>query len=605
MGESGGIIRNKLRPIPDFWQIHGHSWFQFQTGPSGDQTGRVDALTRAAFDIEYMGWRNRAFTGARAMANGRQMGGWTRAMQPRGIPGRAAPYANDGGATILCWAWNDAATYGLQNAATRQSLVDCHRSVISRCRASSVWETTNAARWAFTNWTLTQPGLDTSTNNTLRQVTVTTTNNATLTLPTDYDGGVVAVGFLLRPGATGVTLTITGTAATAAGFSGTTFYTGGGGQGTSEYGYTVKRFTTMTAANAGQTIIFTCTGLDASAPIGFLDSAWIESKTPPPVIVCNLHKSIINGANYGYYGAFNNTWSGTSTRTEAQMDADVDTYNGQLATMVATDFDGMVQIADVDQALNPGGVKGIANKTSDGIHPNEFGAGPIVDAIVAAKDRMTPPAGAWGTTLSFNGPAPRAGVVQRPHPLAYPYNGPDVMGRTDAAGVVPGAAGDLWAFPYVITGARETYSAFSIEVTTVGTVTSTWRFAVYDDVDQIGYPQILMPGSDPTTSAAFSPGIVSTGMRDSGSFNLGAGFVADPGFYWLVCKIDTLGTSQQIRTVAGQTLMVPSRIAAGTPVLATGYKLTGQGTGALPSAFPLAAVPTAGPAPALSFKRSK
>src|SRR3954469_13181444 len=100
MGEFGGLVRRRVNPIPDFWQIHGHSWFQFQTGPSGDQTGRVDALTRAAFDIEYTGWRNRALTGARITQPGRAVGGWNRAAVARGLTNRSAPYAPDGGATI-------------------------------------------------------------------------------------------------------------------------------------------------------------------------------------------------------------------------------------------------------------------------------------------------------------------------------------------------------------------------------------------------------------------------------------------------------------------------------------------------------------------------
>lgn len=597
MGEYGGVVRVPKRPTPDFWQIHGHSWFQFQTGPSGFQDGRVDALTRAAFDIEYTGWRNRAMSGARITQPGRSVGGWSRAVTARGPVARSAPYAPDGGATILCWAWNDAAAAGLQNASARSAIVDTHRAVISRCRASSVWNVTDAARWAFTNWTVQASGLDLSSSGTTRSSSITTTNSATLTLPTDYDGGTVAIAFLLRPGTTGGTVTFSGTA----GVTGT-FYSGGGGQVGTDHAYTVKRITNLTSANAGQTIILTSTQIDASGII-FLDSAWVESRTPPPVIVCNLHKSIV-ASNYGYTNAFSTTWSASGTRTESAMDADVDTYNAALAAMVA-EFDGMVQIADVNEAINPGGVKGVLAKTSDGIHPNEFGAGPIVDEIVKAKDRMVRPAGSFGETLSFNGPAPRAGMLEFPHPLAYPYHGPHVAGAAYTAAAVPGASGDVWAFPFWITEARSTFMNLSLEVTTVGTVTSTWRWAIYDDIDRVGYPQIQVPQSDTTTSAAFSPGIASTGMKDSSGLVGGFGFVADPGLYWIVVKIDSLGTSQQIRLVTGQSLWVPNRVAAGTPVVAAGFKLTGQGTAALPSAFPSGAIPTAGPAPAISLKRSK
>lgn len=599
MGEYGGVVRLPKRPVPDFWQIHGHSWFQFQTGPSGFQDGRVDALVRSAFDIEYTGWRNRAMSGARITQPGRHVGGWSRAVTARGVAGRSAPYAPDGGATILCWAWNDAAAMGFQNASARSAVVDTHRAVISRCRASSIWNVTDAARWAFTNWTLQGSGLDLSSGGSTRSISVTTTNNATLTLPADYDGGTVAIAFLLRPGATGGTVTFSGTA----GVTGT-FYSGGGGQVGTDHAYTVKRITNLTAANAGQTIILTCTSLDASSPIIFLDSAWVESRTPPPVIVCNLHKSIV-AASYGYTNAFSTTWSASGTRTESQMDADVDLYNSALQAMVA-EFDGMVQIADVNEAINPGGVKGVLAKTSDGIHPNEFGAGPIVDAIVAAKDRMIRPAGSFGETLSFNGPAPRSGQVQVPHPLAYPYHTPEIFNPVYTAAAVPGASGDVWAFPYVITGARETYMNLALEVTTVGTVGATVRWALYDDVDWVGYPQQQVPQSDTTTAAAFTVPIASTGVKDSSGLVGGFGFVADPGLYWIVIKIDGLGTSQQWRLVAGNTMNVPNRIAAGTnPGAYVGLKLTSQGTAALPGTFPAGAIPTVGPAPAIMIKRTK
>jgi hypothetical protein len=589
------LVLQKDRPTPDFWQIHGHSWFQFQTGPSGDQTGRTDALFRSAMDIEYTGWRNRALSGARICANGRNLGGWSRAITARGITNRSAPYAPDGGATVLCWAINDMGQYGGQNATARQTIVDTHRACISRCRASSTWDV-STAKWTFSNWGSVAGGLDLSSAGTTRQCTVTTANNATFTIPADYTGETLVFGFLLRPGSTGGTVTFSGTA----GLTGT-FATGGGGQSSTEHAYTVKRFTTLTSANAGQTVIITCTALDTTAPSVFLDAAWVESKTPPPVIVCDLAKSA-TGSGYGYYNAFYNTWSASSTRSEASMDADVDAYNTLLYSMIG-EFDGMVQPAYMDQAINPGGVKGVATKTSDGIHPNELGAGAVVDALVDARNRMTPPATAFGYTLSFNGPSPRAGQLQRPHPLVTPYHTFEVTNATFSAAAP--TAGTLWAFPFIITEARSTYMNLAVEVVAAGTVTATVRWGIYDDVDWVGYPQQQVPSTDTTTSAALSLPL-SVGVKDSANMVSGFGMVADPGLYWLAIKCDAAGTGQTWRLVAGHTLLVPQRIAAATnPALYTGWAITGQGTTALATQFPSGAVPTAGPAPALMIKRSK
>ena len=57
------IIRTDQPPLPDYWWIFGHSWFNYATGPF-DQTGRVDAQLRAALDVEYHNWGKRAVVGA-------------------------------------------------------------------------------------------------------------------------------------------------------------------------------------------------------------------------------------------------------------------------------------------------------------------------------------------------------------------------------------------------------------------------------------------------------------------------------------------------------------------------------------------------------------
>ena len=568
------------RQVPDTWRIFGHSWFQYQTGPSGDQTGRVDALVRAAMDIEWGNWRNFAIAGARCMANNRENGGWARVLDNLYPPvGRSGPYAPDGGATIFCYGVNDLGTYGGQNASTRESIRDSLRAMISRARASVVWEDDNLTRHtSYTGWAASASGLDLSSGGTTRQSSAVG-NTFTLTLPADYKGETVALAFLKRPGASGGTVTFTGTA----GVTGT-FYTGGAQNAAFfEHSYTVHRIKTLTAANAGQTIIVTASSFDASG-IMFYDCAWMESLTPPPVIVCNIAR--LTAAGYG--NALYTAWTGT----EGSKDTDVTTTNTLIATMVA-EFDGMVQVADMDAAIAKD-----AAKTSDGIHPNELGSGAIVDAILAARDRLTPPPTAFGRTLGYNPPSPRTAAQRRPRVTGHWYC-PDFATLNTYTPV----AGHMFAVPFQITEARDVFSQLGCEVSTAGTTTSTLRWAIYDDVNWRGYPQQKMAGLDPTSAAAFAL-TNSTGVK-SQALQSGFGFVADPGLYWLVVKIETVGASQVLRGITGQSPFVPNRLTTGVgSAVYSGWGFTGQAAGALPGSFPVGAGPLTN-TPLLQLLKSK
>lgn len=580
------LVQPATRPVSDFWRIFGHSWFQFQTGPSGDQTGRVDSLFRASMDVEYSNWRNYAMSGARVCGNDRVLGGWARVMNAVGpnLTSRGGPYAPDGGATVVCYGINDLGVYGGQTAAVRTTMVDTMRAVISRCRASVVWEDSNATRFAYgAGFVSTASGADLSSGGTTRQATTTTNATITLTLPADYTGETIAFGFLLRPGTTGGTVTFSGTA----GVTGT-LYVGGGGQNGLEHAYTVRRVTTLTAANAGQTIIMTATQMDASGAI-FFDCAWLESKTPPPVIVCEVAK--LTAA--GYANALYTNWTGT----ESSKDGDVDAYNAALATMVG-EFDGMVQIARVDAAIGKA-----AAKTSDGIHPNELGAGAVVDALIDARNRLTPPPSAFGRALGFNPPSPRAGANRRPRVLNLWYM--QELSSPVASTYTP-VAGNLFAVPFVITESRDTYGSIGLEVSTAGSTATTIRWAIYDDIEWSGYPQQRIPGMDPTVSAVFS--LTTTAALKSQTLNSGFGFVADPGLYWLVLRIDSVGSGQVLRGVTGASPYLPNRATAGTGTTIGGgaWSLTGQSTAAaLPGSFPAGGTLLTTAAPILMLQKTK
>lgn len=112
----------------------------------------------------------------------------------------------------------------------------------------------------------------------------------------------------------------------------------------------VTRFTGLTAADAGTTIIGTVAGIPTTAGeqfVGF-DKAMIEAPTPGPIVVCN-------GAKYAYGG----TWA-------LNTDARVGPMNTLIASVVA-EFDSTVAVADVEAKFTSyGGTLGAAISTTNG-----------------------------------------------------------------------------------------------------------------------------------------------------------------------------------------------------------------------------------------------
>lgn len=545
----------------DAWRVFGHSWFQYQTGPSGDQTGRTDALFRAAMDVEYNSWRNYAVSGARIAGATQALGGWTRLAQNLNPPvGRVFPYAADGGGTILGWGINDLGIYGGQLANVKNAVVQAYRTCISRARSSRIYYTTDAVFAYGAGFANNASGVELGSGTVNRLATTTTAATITMTLPADYQGETVCFAFLHRPDTTGGTVTLSGTA----GATGT-LYVGSGLPGAFlTHGWTCKRVTGLTSANAGQTIILTATQMDASGAI-FFDAAWLESLTPPPVIIVNIARL----TTAGYANSLYTNWTGT----QSAKDSDVQSVNASVLA-VAAEFDGMVQVADVDTLINK-----TAAYTSDGIHPNELGAGRIVDGMLTARNNLTPPANASSYSMCFNPPAPRTGPRRLVRRSGFPYTA--VYAST---GTYTPVAGDFWAIPFEITESRDKYTNILMEVTTAGTVSGTIRWGIYDDVNYAGYPGQLMSGMDISSAGAFTVPL-SAAPALSASFT--TTFVPDPGLYWLVLKVDTAGTGQVYRALVGQSEQLPNLTSGGSASqLNMGWKLTGQATGVLPGTFP-------------------
>jgi hypothetical protein len=542
--------------LPDTWQGLGHSYFAI-TGATWYQTGRADAQFRAALDVEFTGWRNRAVSGAMLLAEGRSQGGWDRVMQEVVGAQRTAPYVSDVGAGLLCWGINDIGKVGgSTQAQIRTMFENALRAVISRCRVAVTFDdgfsvgtrTTYGAGFS----TVASGSSEFATGDTLRQATTTTSATITCTLPSDYAGETVALQFVVAAGAGG-TVTIGGTA----GATGTISLSSVVPSGAGTHVPVVKRVTGLTSSNAGQTITLTVTAVTTSV---LWDAWWLESKNPPPVIVCNCARVLSGG-----YAIYANSIG----------DTDVAALNTSISNIVA-EFDGMVRVADIDTALN----KDALNFGSDGLHPNEIGAGRMVDAMLAALFAMVPTSEA-NPSLNFSPSSPRWGVPRKPRLGGLYYS---VDAAVDTWITANPVAGQMWAAPFWVHNPREWYTGIGTRLANGGSSAGTIRWGIYDDPDLRGYPKTLI--MEPTAGAAQSLGTTVGAVTASISWS------PDPGLYWLVYKQVTAGTDQAVLCLQGPELGgVMPRFDANLNPNATpiAYVLGGQGTGALPGTYPLGA----------------
>jgi hypothetical protein len=570
-GANGTLVgSNDIAPgvmAPSRWTLYGHSYFARAIGTVWT-TGRTDAYLRMMLDIEFTNWANYAVAGSNLIIQGVWTGGWARVMQtltripPAGTNIHGSPYFSDGGGAIFAWGINDIGGVSGTQTALRLAFQHALRAVISRARSSVVFEDNSTVGGlptygsGFAQVTASQ---DYSSGSTVRQATSTTNANLTITLPADYKGEPVAIQFSAMPGALGGNVSFGGTA----GVTGTLALTGVAPATPNSHLPVVKRITNLTATAASKTITVTVTSVDAGGLVIF-DCWWLESLIPAPVIVCNVARLLTAG--YGGYG-------------NGIGDTDVASLNTAITSVVG-EFDGMVQIADIDSALN----KDSTRFAADGLHPNEDGARYCARAIQTAIKRLVPtdPAAPEVSTAQS---APQAG------PARIPRLGGGIQYHTIAAsasttGAAP-AAGTIYAMPFVVTEGREMFNKFAFRVSTGGTAGSI-RIALFDDPGWTGYPQNLV--DEPTVGGAMST-TTTTGMKTSsaGLFT----WALDPGLWWILWLQVTQGASEFYDMLVGPDMtgvmpwVNPTTLASYTTPIA--YQLTGQGTGGFFGNFPAGA----------------
>jgi hypothetical protein len=559
---------------PDRWSWFSHSYGDGLAG-SYDPTGRMDSIFRQVMDVEYTNFSQYAVAGSRLTVEGAAAGGWAsfyRETSGGKMPSKAFPYTSEGGGLCMVFGINDLGTLG---GATTQNLVAYQhalRSVISRWRASTIIENDassgNMVPTYGGTWTAETGKFDGASSGGWR-FHATTGGTITWTLPADYDGSPIALAFTGRPGVNGGTVTFSGTA----GVTGTISTDNIMASATLSNCPVIKRITNLTSANAGQTIIATVT---ANNGLVYYDCCWIESLSPGPVIVANCPRLTAAG-----YTAKYPSW----TAQTASLDGDVQALNAAVLTVVG-EFDAMVQVADLDSVMNKD-----ATLFADGLHPNDRGAQLCADALLTAVKNLSPNL-KYGISSQFNPPALKAAAVRRPSRAANWY-APEFASKTTYTAV----AGDMFAYPFYISESRTTWSNWGIEVTTANsTAGGTCRVGIFGDANFTGYPDLNI--QELTVSATLSFG-TTVGSKTTNA----GGFIwrPNPGMYWKVVKIETIGTAAAaaLAAIKGPNPFLPQvnttgLLNAGSDPTAAGafvgWKLTGQATGAFASTFPAGAV---------------
>lgn len=546
----------------------GHSYLNTTIGVY-DQAYRIDYLVRAMFGVSPNACTNRALAGAVLCGENPGNAGWCTILQQDFKPLRGAPYVSRAGLAVYCWGVNDpgklvpSGDTGTVMTQIRNQFKHSLRAVLSRHRSATVFEaggTEQAAAWtSFGAGFASQASNNYNSGTAYRRATSTTNATATFTIPSDFPGGNISMGFIGAAGSFGGSADIGGT------FSGSKPTVNSsnmmpvGGDG--GHGHYCLRWANLPASDAGDTITVTVTSVDASGEFG-IDYAQIESDPPPLIVVCNVAR-LLNNAAYASYGGY---WGNTGT-PGSTGDSDVANFNTDMASVVA-EFDSAVVIADIDTALG----KNSAYFGVDGIHPNEHGARKCAQAIRKTIDAA--PVSDENLFQDY-----RATQGARSPRASQCWYGPSASQATSTA-TATFAAGDTYAVPWIVSEAAERYDGVAIHVTTSFTGTALLRVGIYDDEDWLGYPQCVIDDFGTTWSSALTSTGVKTILTPTVNRPL------DPGMYWLVVKEEGTVSAGALAGFTGSSQFTPNSGAGAAPAVlnalpGTGWKLTSQPSGSM------------------------
>ena len=570
------ITRNLpvTQQVAKTWNIWGHSYTMNAIG-TYDANGRFDNILKNILGAEAVNWYNRSVDGTRITADasiGQGYGGWpliAQMTQYRGTitTAKVRPYVAASAGHMICLGINDLGNYG-PSVQHRTAFIQAMRFCISRFRASTVRDNSDASISYGAGMTALTGQSLLSTTGTLQNATTTTNANFTITIPADYMGEKIAICLIGRPGVVGGTVTWSGTA----GLTGTLSCSNIMAAADNVNVPVIVRYTAPVTGST-QTIIGTVSQIDGSGNVSF-DSWWLESLSPNPVIVCNLNRLTALGSSYY------TVWAGIST-TEALRDADVVQWNADLTSLVA-EFDTMVQIADCD-SLVPKLSAYFCPLAPAELHYNEVGGALAAQAVLEAINRLQKPTGSYGIINCLAGNAFTSSALKQVIRVGHYYF---TQGARVSASVYSCVSGDMFATPFQITQTATKFSTINIECTNTPTTGTTIALAIFQDDVFSGQPGTLIRVHSTGLAVGTSSGLKTASITSAGEL--------EPGLYWLVFKCTAApSTVPTLRQIDGPTSLMPSLATTGLPISGVlgpvGWYLSGQGTGAIGYRWPTGA----------------
>lgn len=336
-------VRGDLAPVPQDARslrtllVAGNSYARAEGGPvtAGATSGRF-RYSLAVADRLGAQEHNLANNGAihhRPEKAAAGDGGFASILQ-RYIPSRSsAPYLADIEAAILSTGVNDLGTLGIASMAPWQEAV---RNTLCRLRSGSNFEDTDASIVYGGTWTNSGSTVANSGGQTKNTTAVGAT--ATISVPSDFPGGEVAIGFTLANGfVTNASITVDGVDT-----GNPLAYATGFVPVASTYSGTVRRITGLSPG--AHTIVVTST---TGSTLLALDW-WAVIAETPPLIAFPLMPRIPAGS---------------------PSDADITSLNGLIKGLCNEFTDGRVFPVDFDSLIN----KNSAYFNAAGDHPNDRG----------------------------------------------------------------------------------------------------------------------------------------------------------------------------------------------------------------------------------------
>jgi len=357
---SGNISYGPPPPTITQLDLWGHSWLDnivYITGANQitDPAEILNNVLTNALGISQDRVRNHARSGANLTSQGCLMGGYMRFLTEITRTKKYSPFYRQGGLSVIIYGINDLGN----NTSANQSLM---RSVfsqaltmaISRIRASAIFPCgTGLAQWAFGTNYAAGPVANLEWMSTVgMQATVVDsggTSTATFTIPFGYKGE--PIGFLLvgTSGATSGIVTWGGNITGTSGIIGTT--TTLNSTSIDAHGPVFVRWTSgtngLSAANAGQTITIKVTTASGTVQ---LDSAWIESLKPNPVVVANVYQCDCRTITYALGDGVTSGVTTSFTSGSANFNSSTDAGNSITETDAQGAFTSGKTISSVTNA---------------------------------------------------------------------------------------------------------------------------------------------------------------------------------------------------------------------------------------------------------------